>query len=174
MLKMTTKSACMMWFKVKQKHSAEILGIGTKWLHLKIFNKEKFVRLSWFKTSIFVLRLWWLPIGNNSAYSFNPNMQLRWLFISSKDIVYFLSLDKYEHISKQTPFKEYQIVQHYERLILKITDLICLYTMRRISQLVFYVNKNLIWPGVQLWGVCIQVFQFHSQSMLCPEDVWIC
>lgn len=170
MLKMTTKSACMMWLKVKQKHSAEILRIGTKWLHLKIFNKENFVRLSWFKTSIFVLRLWWLPIGNNSAYSFNPNMQLRWLFISSKDIVYFLSLDKYEHISKQTPFKEYQIVQHYERLILKITDLICLYTMSRISQLVFYVNKNLIWPGVQLWGVCISIsvpFSVYVVSWRC-------
>lgn len=128
----------------------ETLSRNTQNWHLKIFNKENFVRLSWFKTSIFVLRLWWLPIGNNSAYSFNPNMQLRWLFISSKDIVYFLSLDKYEHISKQTPFKEYQIVQHYERLILEITDLICLYTMRRISQLVFYVNKNFIWPGVQL------------------------
>lgn len=95
-------------------------------------------------------------------------MQLRWLFISSKDIVYFLSLDKYEHISKKTPLKEYQIVQHYERLILKITDLICLYTMRRISQLVFYVNK-ISFDLVFNFEVCVLVFQFHSQSMLCPE-----
>lgn len=148
----------------------ETLSRNTQNWHLKIFNKENFVQMSWFKTSIFALWLWLLPTGNNSAYSFNPNMQLRWLFISSKDIVYFLSLDKYEHISKQTPFKEYQIVQHYERLILEITDLICLYTMRRISQLVFYLNKNLIWPGVQLWGVCISIsvpFSVYVVSWRC-------